>query len=89
MEDNMEQRDLDNNGIVDTVEQQLYERKAVNRRRMAWVALIAMIVTSILLMFVVPSDRITLLEEILAMYFIALGSIVGAYVGISTWMTKK
>lgn len=85
----MEQRDLDNNGIVDTVEQQLYERKAVNRRRMAWVALIAMIVTSILLMFVVPSDRITLLEEILAMYFIALGSIVGAYVGISTWMTKK
>jgi hypothetical protein len=89
MKDNMEQRDLDNNGIVDTVEQQLYERKAVNRRRMAWVALIAMIVTSILLMFVVPSDRITLLEEILAMYFIALGSIVGAYVGISTWMTKK
>jgi uncharacterized membrane protein len=89
MEDNMEQRDLDNNGIVDTVEQQLYERKAVNRRRMAWVALIAMIVTALLLMFVVPSDRITLLEEILAMYFIALGSIVGAYVGISTWMTKK
>ena len=85
----MEQRDLDNNGTVDTVEQQLYERKAVNRRRMAWVALIAMIVTAILLMFVVPSDRITLLEEILAMYFIALGSIVGAYVGISTWMTKK
>jgi uncharacterized membrane protein len=85
----MEQRDLDNNGIVDTVEQQLYERKAVNRRRMAWVALIAMIVTALLLMFVVPSDRITLLEEILAMYFIALGSIVGAYVGISTWMTKK
>jgi uncharacterized membrane protein len=89
MKDNMEQRDLDNNGTVDTVEQQLYERKAVNRRRMAWVALIAMIVTAILLMFVVPSDRITLLEEILAMYFIALGSIVGAYVGISTWMTKK
>lgn len=85
----MEQRDLDNNGTVDTVEQQLYERKAVNRRRMAWVALIAMIVTAILLMFVVPSDRITLLEEILTMYFIALGSIVGAYVGISTWMTKK
>lgn len=81
--------DLDNDGKVTKVEQSIYEQRAKNRRSMAWVALIAMIVSGFALMFFVTETRLKELDGLLELYWIALGSIVGAYVGISTWLSRK
>lgn len=81
--------DLNNDGNVTKSEEVIYEQKAVNRRRMAWVSLIAMIVSGFCMMFLVPETRLKQLDGMLELYWIALGTITGAYVGISTWMSRK
>jgi Co/Zn/Cd efflux system component len=81
--------DLNQDGKVSRQEETVYEQKAVNRRLMAWVALIALVVSGFSMMFLVPETRLKTLDGLLEIYWIALGSIVGAYVGISTWMSKK
>ena len=80
--------DLTGDGRVDDKEIAMYERKAQNRRRMAWVSLAAMIISAIALMFFVPEERLAKLDGLLELYWIALGGVVGAYVGISSW-TKR
>jgi hypothetical protein len=91
MRDKMDNEELDLNkdGMVDDKEQLAYERKAVNRRKMAWLSLVALIASGFAVMFLVPESRLDQLNGLLEIYFISLASIVGAYVGISTWMTKK
>lgn len=81
--------DINKDGMVSDKEEILYEKKAVNRRRMAWVSLIAMIATAFALLFLVSDSRLEKVKDMLDLYWIALGGIVGAYVGISTWMTKR
>lgn len=81
--------DINRDGKIDDAEEAAYEKKAVNRRRMAWVSLIAIILTAFSLLFLVSDSRIERIKDLLDFYWIALGSIVGAYVGISTWMSKK
>jgi hypothetical protein len=39
-------------------------------------------------MFYVPDERLAKLDGLLELYWIALGGVVGAYVGISAW-TKR
>jgi hypothetical protein len=56
---------------------------------MAWLSLIALIVSGIAIMFFIPMNRLTSLNGLLELYFISLGGIVGAYVGISTWMSRR
>jgi cytochrome bd-type quinol oxidase subunit 2 len=80
--------DLTGDGQVSEKEMQLYERRASNRRRMAWASLVAMILTAVALMFFVPDERLAKLDGLLELYWIALGGVVGAYVGISSW-TKR
>jgi hypothetical protein len=80
--------DINNDGIIDTYEQMVYERKAKNRRRMAWVSLFALIISGLGLIFFVPESRLEKLNDILDLYWISLATIVGAYVGISTWLSK-
>ena len=81
--------DLNKDGKVSSKEEAQYERKAVNRRRMAWLSLVAMIVSAFALMFFVPESRLEKIKDMLDLYWIALGGVVGTYVGISTWMTKR
>lgn len=77
--------DLDNDGKVTNKEYKIYEQRAKNRRSMAWVSLFAMIVTVLLLMFLIPESRIEKLGSVLELYWLALGSVVTAYVGITAW----
>jgi cytochrome bd-type quinol oxidase subunit 2 len=88
MENLKQEIDLDNDGIVNSKEIEIYEQRATNRRKMAWVSLVAMIVSAILIMFFVPDSRLDKIKEMLDLYWIALGGVVGAYVGISAW-TKR
>ena len=81
--------DINNDGVVDTYEQIVYERKAKNRRRMAWLALVALVLSGFSLMFLVPETRLPQLNGILELYWISLGGIVGAYVGMSAWASRR
>lgn len=81
--------DMNGDGKIDDFEEQAYERKAKNRRRMAWVSLIAMILTAFALIFIVPEARLEKLDGLLELYWISLGGIVGAYVGISSWINRR
>lgn len=80
--------DLTRDGIVDDTEIKLYERRSNHRRRMAWISLIAMILSAFALMFFVPDERLASLDGLLELYWIALGGVVGAYVGISSWTRR-
>lgn len=81
--------DLNHDGIISKKEEELYEKKAINRRRMAWFSLFAMIVSGFAIMFIIPESRLQKINSMLDLYWISLGGIVGAYVGISTWMSKR
>lgn len=84
-----EEIDLNHDGIISKKEEELYEKKAKNRRLMAWVSLVAMIISGFAIMFFIPEARLQRINAMLDLYWISLGGIVGAYVGISTWMSKR
>lgn len=81
--------DLNNDGVISKKEEEFYEKKAINRRKMTWVALIAMVMSGFSIMFFVPESRLEKINSMLELYWISLGGIVGAYVGISTWMSRR
>lgn len=84
-----EEIDINADGIVSAKEEEIYERKAVNRRKMAWVSLIALVISGFCVLFIVPETRLKSLSGLIELYFLSLASITGAYVGISTWMSKR
>jgi len=87
---NQDSIDLNGDGNISKVEEKITEDKFKNRRRMAWVAMICLTVyTAILFTPLVDSARIKSLENILDMFYIAMASIVGAYMGFATWASKK
>tara|TARA_Y100000310_G_scaffold115139_1_gene113673 strand:- start:1082 stop:1318 length:237 start_codon:yes stop_codon:yes gene_type:complete len=60
-----------------------------NRRRMAWLALSSIIVVTGLAFFVLPIDRLDKLADVITWFYLSMASIVGAYMGLSTWAAKK
>lgn len=62
-----------------------YIEQWVNRRRMAWLALISIIVITLLALFWISETRLTNASDVLTWFFITMSSIVGAYMGLSTW----
>ena len=56
-----------------------------NRRRMAWLAFLSMIAFTALCFFWVDPDRLAKLDTIITWYYMAAASIVGAYMGFSTY----
>jgi hypothetical protein len=56
-----------------------------NRRRMAWLAFWSMVVFTALCFFWVPESRLSHLDTIITWYYMAAASIVGAYMGFSTY----
>lgn len=82
--------DINGDGKVTKVEEKITEDKFKNRRRMAWMAITSMaIYTAVLLTPLIEIARIKSLENILDMFYIAMASIVGAYMGFATWASKK
>ena len=65
-------------------------RKQSAQRRMAWVAVWSMIVFTIVLFSPIVSDsRVNALADLLGLFYIAQAGIVGAFMGVSAWMSKK
>tara|TARA_B100000927_G_scaffold174567_1_gene140671 strand:+ start:40 stop:357 length:318 start_codon:yes stop_codon:yes gene_type:complete len=91
--------DLDGDGTVsdeeikrsqDMLEIELREEKSEAQKRMAWVAMASMIVFSgILFTPMVTESRVSALADLLGLFYIAQAGVVGAYMGVSAWMSRK
>ena len=91
--------DVDGDGVVTDeemeqstamMELELREEKSDAQRRMAWIAMASMIVFTIGLFAPIFTDsRINALADILGLFYIAQAGVVGAYMGVSAWMSKK
>lgn len=91
--------DLDNDGIISDEELEHAKeiksaeaeyRKLTAQRRMATAVLCFMAVYTAAMFFPqIPDERIKLLTDLSNLLYITGGGIVGAYMGVSAWMSKK
>jgi hypothetical protein len=57
---------------------------------MAWVAIWSMIIFTVVLFSPLVSDaRVNALADLLGLFYIAQAGIVGAFMGVSAWMSRK
>ena len=64
--------------------------KTDSQRQMAWTAMIVMIIfTALLFLPIFPDGRIKALSDLFGLFYIGMASVVGAYMGMSAWMSKK
>ena len=84
--------DVDGDGSVTVEEIQAISsvEKTDSQRRMAWTAMIVMIVfTALLFLPIFPDGRIKALSDLFGLFYVGMASVVGAYMGMSAWMSKK
>lgn len=82
--------DLDGDGKVSEHELMVYERRLRAQRRMATAALIAVVAfTGLLMTPLLSVERINALSDLFGLFYISLAGIVGAYMGVSGWMSRK
>jgi len=93
-----EQYDLDEDGVVtddeiarskEMIDMELREEKSESQKKMAWVAIIVMIISTVVLFSpIIPDTRVQALSDLLGLYFISLAGIAGTYMGATAWMHK-
>ena len=91
--------DLDHDGTVSDVEidrgnrlldLELAEEKSDAQRRMATCALVAIVAfTAAILSPAVSGSRVSALSDLMGLFYISMAGIVGAYMGVSAWMSKR
>lgn len=65
-------------------------RRQLAQRRMAWTALWSMIVYSAALFTLeFTPERAELIKSTSDLFYVAMASIVGAFVGVSVWMSRR
>ena len=73
---------------IEEIERQ--NRKQSAQKRMAWVSIWSMIVFTLVLFSPLVSDaRVNALADLLGLFYIAQAGIVGAFMGISAWMSRR
>ena len=67
------------------------EEKADAQRRMAWISMAAMIIFTVIVMIpgFIPETRLKLLGDLSALFYIGMAGVVGAYMGMTAYMSKK
>ena len=87
--------DMDGNGLVTDDDLAISEamdkhEKADAQRRMAWVSMVSMIVfTAAVFLPVFPDTRIKALSDLFGLFYIGQAGVVGAYMGMTAYMSKK
>ena len=92
--------DLDGDGVVSDKELEVVtkmheaeaaEEKADAQRRMAWISMVAMILFTIIVMIpgFIPETRLKLLGDLSALFYIGMAGVVGAYMGMTAYMSRK
>ena len=84
--------DVDGDGDVTVEEVKTISeiRKTNSPKRMAWTAIAAMIIfTALLFLPIFPDGRIKALSDLFGLFYIGMAGVVGAYMGVSAWMSKR
>lgn len=91
--------DHDKDGIISEKDLQISEQliklqidnqKDQNQVRMAWFAMLSMLVITLLLFSpFVPDSRILALRDLLDLFYVAQASVVGMFMGVKAYMTRK
>ncbi len=91
--------DVDGDGVVSDEELaavakleelEMQEEKADAQRHMAWVSLISMLVfTGFVFLPIFPDSRIQALADLFGLFYIGMAGVVGAYMGMTAYMSKK
>lgn len=85
--------DMDNDGQVTEADYDIKFKmqKAISQGNIARAALAAFVLPMFFMLIpgIVPDERIKILANIFDMYFLSLASIIGAYMGFSTWLARK
>lgn len=69
---------------------ELQEEKAETQRKMGWTALASLIgFTAVLFSPILSDSRVSALSGAIDMFYISMAGIVGAVVGVTTWMTTS
>lgn len=78
---------------LDTTTKTLIKDRWKHRRRMAYIALCAILLVTYACLFKIETKKLDALEVIITWFYVTMGSIVGAYVGFATlddkWQNKK
>jgi hypothetical protein len=93
------QYDTDKDGIVSDEEMANAERimeienkdqKEDQLRQMAWVAMMSMVVFTVLLFLpIIDTDRVSALDNLLQMFYIAQAGVVATFFGSSAYMSRS
>jgi hypothetical protein len=71
-------------------ELELREEKSLAQKKMAWTSMIFMgAFTLALFTDIVSVERVNALAELLGLFYVAQAGIVGAYMGVTAWMSKR
>jgi hypothetical protein len=91
--------DMDGDGVITDseiarkermLEIELREEKADSQKRMAWVAMLMMIIfTAFLFAPIVSDQRVSALADLLGLFYIAQTGVVAAYMGATAYMAGK
>ena len=87
--------DINMDGVVDDTELAAAEaldnhEKADAQRRMAWVAMISMLVFTVgVFLPIFPDTRIKALSDLFGLFYIGQAGVVGAYMGMTAYMKGK
>ncbi len=66
------------------------DKKEDQQRRMAWIAMISMLVfTALLFSPLVSPDRVAALSDLLSMFYIAQAGVVASFFGSSAYMSRN
>jgi hypothetical protein len=81
--------DVNKDNKISEAELQMYRRKLLAQRNMATACLVSsMLLTLIVLSPIVSDERLSIIIDLVVMYYIMSGSVIGAFMGFSSWMSK-
>ncbi len=99
MSKRFDEYDLDKDGVVSDdeavaatmlAETESQIRKLRAQKQMAFVSLFAVhLFTALLFSPLVSIERVDALSEVLSMFYISMAGIVGGYMGVSAWMSRR
>ena len=82
--------DSDLDSVDHILEIQLREEKATTQKRMAWYAFALMtLFTALLFSPLISDSKVQALADLLGLFYIAQAGIVGAYMGVTAWMSSR
>ena len=90
-----EEFDIDGDGVVSDDEMAVIQKidaheKSDAQRKMAWVAMVTMIVFTLLLFLpIFPDGRIKALSDLFGLFYIGMAGVVGSYFGMTAYMSRK